>query len=421
MYGYGFKVLCLIFMARGLIFISTGEKIKEDELTEDEEGIVEEDIVEEDLSDYLEEGEILYKSLWKPKDCAGPSKDGDEVTMIMEYHGKKADGTETEMEHALTTKIGKGQTIRSKGDGLFGMCLGERRRLVIPQHVLRNQYKQILPGILDSVKTYLEVEVTKINKMSWHKFESGLRMAMLEPVESEFCNRTVVYGDTLSVDYEGTLENGKVFDSSANRGTPFGPFVHGKRQIIDGYTETLEGRCLGERWRMTVPPHLAYGDDGVGDDIPGGATLTFDVRLVQLNNIFWSDEVRDTKVLGWEEIYKPEVCEEMVGFDDEIYIHYDATREDKSKFGSMHDNYAPYGPFKLQGEGTFVPALDHALPGMCLGERRMVVVPPRLGWMGGHHDTIMVEMMLVKINGKEAERFNTENERERGERGNKEL
>ena len=52
-----------------------------------------------------------------------------------------------------------------------------------------------------------------------------------------------------------------------------------------------------------------------------------------------------------------------------------------------------------------MPALDYALPGMCLGERRMVVVPPRLGWAGGHHDSIRVEMVLVKINGKEAERL----------------
>ena len=44
----------------------------------------------------------------------------------------------------------------------------------------------------------------------------------------------------------------------------------------------------------------------------------------------------------------------------------------------------------IQGDGTFVPALDRALQGMCLGERREVVVPPRLGWGGRskHHDTI---------------------------------
>ena len=52
---------------------------------------------------------------------------------------------------------------------------------------------------------------------------------------------------------------------------------------------------------MTVPPHLAYGDHGVGDDIPGGATLTFDVRLVQLNNAVWSEEVRNKKNFTLEE------------------------------------------------------------------------------------------------------------------------
>ena len=393
MWASGFLLFCVIAVCRG-------EGAEDEELSEDEEGIV-----EEDLSEYVTEGDVLYKTVWKPKDCDGPTADGDDVTMMMEYYGVREDGKEVEMEHALTTKIGKGQTIRSKGDGLFGMCLGEKRRLLIPQSVLRNKYKQILPGILDSVDTFLDVQVTRINDQSWHQQQSGLLMAMLEPVESEYCSRTVVEGDTLAVEYEGTLESGKVFDSSASRGRPFGPFVHGRRQIIDGYTETLTGRCLGERWRMTVPPHLAYGDQGVGDDIPGGATLTFDVRLVRLNNDVWSEEVKDKKVLAWEELYKPDICEEIAGYEDQLYIHYEATREDGSKFGSLVDNNPPYGPFSLSDKGTFVPSLDYAIPGMCLGERRMVVVPPRLGWMGGHHDTIMVEFMMVSINGNEAERF----------------
>ena len=51
-----------------------------------------------------------------------------------------------------------------------------------------------------------------------------------------------------------------------------------------------QGKCLGERWRMIVPPHLAYGDHGTGDVIPGGATLTFDVRLVQINQDWWDPD-----------------------------------------------------------------------------------------------------------------------------------
>ena len=54
--------------------------------------------------------------------------------------------------------------------------------------------------------------------------------------------RTVAPGDVLSVEYEGQLEDGTVFDSSKSRGAPFGPFVHGRRQIIEGYTQALEVR-----------------------------------------------------------------------------------------------------------------------------------------------------------------------------------
>lgn len=372
-----------------------------DVLGEDEEGVV-----EEDLTTYTKEGEVLYKILWSPRHCDGPSKDGDDVEMNMEYYGVNNDGQEVEMEHALTTKLGRGQIIRiNQGEGLFGMCLGEKRRLLVPPKILLNKFGKVLPGIMDSVTTYLEVELTGINGMSWHKYPSGLLLAMLEQVDREDCGRTVKKGDTLAVEYEGSLENGQIFDSSRERGAPFGPFVHGQRQIIDGYTEALEDRCLGERWRMTVPPHLAYGDQGVGDDIPGGATLTFDVRLVRINDLVWSEEMRGKKVLGWEEIYKPEVCQEMAGLDDALSIHYSATREDGSTFGSLEDGQPPYGPFSISGQGTHVPALDEALPGMCLGERRMVYVPPRMGWKGGHHDTIMVEMFLVKINQEEAEKL----------------
>ena len=63
---------------------------------------------------------------------------------IREYHGLNKDGEEVEMQHALTTKIGKGQSIRSPlGEGLLGMCLGEKRRLLIPDKELRNKYKEV--------------------------------------------------------------------------------------------------------------------------------------------------------------------------------------------------------------------------------------------------------------------------------------
>ena len=53
-------------------------------------------------------------------------------------------------------------------------------------------------------------------------------------------------------------------------------------QVIQGYERGVPGMCQGETRTLTVPPHLAYGDNGVGDIIPGGATLHFTVELVEI-------------------------------------------------------------------------------------------------------------------------------------------
>merc|ERR1719278_1802360 len=125
-------------------------------------------------------------------------------------------------------------------------------------------------GFLDEIQTFLDVEVRGINSASWHQFSSGLKLALLEPVDDEKCERTVIDGDTLSVEYQGELEDGTVFDSSKSRGAPFGPFVQGRGQIIAGYTEALRGRALGASSR---PRPLSSSTSGwCRSTPPGGQT-----------------------------------------------------------------------------------------------------------------------------------------------------
>ncbi len=86
-------------------------------------------------------------------------------------------------------------------------------------------------------------------------------------------------GQTVIVHYVGTLQNGKKFDSSRDRGTPFS-FVLGQGQVIRGWDEGIALMKVGSRARLTIPPQLGYGSGGAGNVIPPNATLIFDVELL---------------------------------------------------------------------------------------------------------------------------------------------
>lgn len=89
-------------------------------------------------------------------------------------------------------------------------------------------------------------------------------------------------GDTLTVHYVGTLENGTKFDSSVDRGTPFS-FTLGQNRVIQGWEIGMLNMKVGEKRRLTIPSSLGYGSSGAGGVIPPNATLIFEVELLKIN------------------------------------------------------------------------------------------------------------------------------------------
>jgi FKBP-type peptidyl-prolyl cis-trans isomerase FklB len=86
--------------------------------------------------------------------------------------------------------------------------------------------------------------------------------------------------DQVTVHYHGMLTDGTVFDSSVDRGEPA---KFGVTQVIPGWIEALQLMSIGDKWKLTIPSNLAYGDKGAGGMIGPGATLVFEVELLGIN------------------------------------------------------------------------------------------------------------------------------------------
>lgn len=105
--------------------------------------------------------------------------------------------------------------------------------------------------------------------------ESGLQYEILQEGEGTHPTAT----SSVTCHYHGTTIDGKVFDSSVQRGTPA---TFPLDRVISGWTEGVQLMKQGSKFRFFIPPHLAYGDRQVGSDIGPNSTLIFEVELLSI-------------------------------------------------------------------------------------------------------------------------------------------
>ena len=107
--------------------------------------------------------------------------------------------------------------------------------------------------------------------------DSGLRYKIIQKGDGAKAEK----GKTVAVHYEGSLDNGQVFDSSYSRKEPIAVPL-GTGQVIPGWDEGIALLQVGDKARFVIPSNLAYGSRGAGGVIPPNATLIFDVELMSV-------------------------------------------------------------------------------------------------------------------------------------------
>ena len=125
-------------------------------------------------------------------------------------------------------------------------------------------------------KAKMDAELDKL-ATGFEKTESGLRYQIIQKGSGAKASQ----GKNISVHYKGQLADGRVFDSSYERKQPI-DFQVGVGQVIKGWDEGLQLLQVGDKARLVIPSHLAYGSQGAGGVIPPNATLIFDVELMDV-------------------------------------------------------------------------------------------------------------------------------------------
>ena len=211
----------------------------------------------------------------------------------MAEEAKKPEGIEARTSYALGINIGRGfqsQGIEIQTD-VFLQGLNDGLKGSVP--LLTDEEMR---GAMETLRADLEKKhLAKIEAMgkknlaeseaffAANKKEKGvvtLASGLQYKIEKEGTGKSPGKDDSVTVHYQGTLLSGQEFDSSVKRGQPATFKVGG---VIAGWTEALQLMKEGGKWRLFIPPQLAYGESGRPPVILPNSALIFDVELLKIN------------------------------------------------------------------------------------------------------------------------------------------
>ncbi|OFY32925.1 MAG: hypothetical protein A2W91_04715 [Bacteroidetes bacterium GWF2_38_335] len=175
--------------------------------------------------------------------------------------------------------------LKGFDEGISYMKVGDKYRLEIPPQLAFGNRQ--IPNMPPNSSIFIDVELIEVTEpvkiipfdtkgKDTITTKSGLKYIVVQSTE----DKKSKFGKTVKVHYTGYLDDGKIFDSSVKRGTPF-EFALGVGKVIKGWDEGVALMKKGEKYRFIIPYQLAYGEAGSGI-IPPKSQLTFDVELIDV-------------------------------------------------------------------------------------------------------------------------------------------
>lgn len=314
------------------------------------------------LGDDDVEAKVEVKTVFMPPTCVRKVEKKDFVRY--HYYGMLPDGTYFDSSHSrghsYDTYVFNGWLIPGMDQALLGMCVNEHRIATIPPHLAYGERGSgSIPGNSDILFNYILLDV-------WNENDTA-KVTITKEVEG--CTRKLVASDYIRYHYHGTLMNGQKFHSSYDEEKTYNTYV-GQGWLIKGMDQGLIGACIGEKRRIVIPSFLAYGEKGDGKSIPPSATVIFDVEVIDFHN---PEDTVEVTIL--EEVPN---CERKLVESDYIRYHYNGTFMDGTMFDSSYERNHTYNTYV--GFKRLIPGVDRGIIGVCMGEKRRLIVPPHLGY-----------------------------------------
>ncbi|MEZ4708611.1 MAG: FKBP-type peptidyl-prolyl cis-trans isomerase [Caldilineaceae bacterium] len=323
---------------------------------------------------------------------SGPKPEPGSV-VVVHYTGMLEDGTVFDSSvtrgEPISFPLGQGRVIPGWDEGIALLNQGSKAQLIIPSEL--GYGAQGAGGVIPPNATLIfDVELVdvlagspanpaEVAEADYTTTDSGLKYYDLEVGAGEAAKT----GDVVVVNYTGWLTDGVKFDSSLDRGQPFS-FPLGQSRVITGWDEGVTSMQPGGKRQLVIPAELAYGDQGAGGVIPPGATLIFDVELVEVREgapaapteVAAEDYTTTDSGLQYYDFTVGDGATPSLG--QNVTVNYTGWLEDGTKFDSSLDRGQPFS-FVI-GMGQVIPGWDEGVMTMQVGGKRQLRISPELGY-----------------------------------------